>query len=155
MDVRAGHLIRIWIKQNATGGCLEYHTERTKQSIIYGNRSVSLPGVRSSYCQPSSVASYHGSVMPTVMTHVAENHTKEDQRKSLGITPNNEQASHCRRCCASQPTEVDRQASQQMHLSEYHNDTRSIAGIGSHREPVVLLNIVTGCFAISRHTGVI
>ena len=51
------------LKTNATGGCLAYHTENIKRTNMYGNRSLSSLDVRSFYCQPPSVASYHGSAV--------------------------------------------------------------------------------------------
>ena len=35
------------LKTNATWGCLAYHTEMIKRTILYGNRSTSSPGVGS------------------------------------------------------------------------------------------------------------
>ena len=42
-------------------------TESTKQTNMCGNRSTASPDVRSFYCQPSSITSYHGSDMSVVM----------------------------------------------------------------------------------------
>ena len=42
-------------------------TENIKQTNMYGNRSVFSPDVRSFYCQPSCVESYHGSAMSVVI----------------------------------------------------------------------------------------
>ena len=42
-------------KTNTTGGCMVYHTKNIKQTSMYGNRSVSLPDVRSFQCQRSKV----------------------------------------------------------------------------------------------------
>ena len=49
------------LETNATGECFTYHTENKKQTNMHDNRSISSPDVRSFYCQPSSVARYHGS----------------------------------------------------------------------------------------------
>ena len=55
------------LKTDTTGGCLAYHTESTKQPNMDGNRSISLPDVRSFYCQLSNITSYHFSAMSVVM----------------------------------------------------------------------------------------
>ena len=65
------------LKTNGTGECLAYYTESTKQTNMYGNKSVSSPDVRSFYCQPSSATSYRGSAMSVVMIHCRRSYYKE------------------------------------------------------------------------------
>ena len=107
---------------------MAYHTDSIKQTNMYGNGSISSPDVRSFYCPPPSVASYHGAVMSVVMIRcrreeqwvvvVAEKYLINHAR----TTPRNGQPCRCRHCCASRMTVVDGQSSQRRHLSEYLND---------------------------------
>ena len=53
------------LKENAAGECLVCHTESINKRT-YGNMSVSWPNIRSFYCHPVSVESYHGSAMSVV-----------------------------------------------------------------------------------------
>ena len=68
--MRAGRWLQIGrdeeskpLKTNATG-CLAYHTMNTKWTNMYVNSSIPSLDVRNFYyfCQPSSIASYHGSL---------------------------------------------------------------------------------------------
>ena len=103
---------------------------RIKQANMPSNRSRSPPDVRSVYCQPTCVASYHCSAMSIVMIRcqrscykeqwmagVAEEDTEIMEGQHQGIR--NGQASHC---CLSRMPEVDGQSSQQRHLLKYPND---------------------------------
>ena len=56
---------------------MAYNTKSIKQTNIYANRSISSPDVRSFYCQPSSVASFHGSAMLVVMIRCRISYYKE------------------------------------------------------------------------------
>ena len=55
---------------------LGYHTERIKQMNVWQQVDPS-PDVRSFYCQPSSIASYHGSAMSAVMIRCRSSYYKE------------------------------------------------------------------------------
>ena len=54
-----------------------WRIESMKQTNMYGYRSISSSDFLSFYCQASSVASYHGSVMSIVMIR-CRNHTTKN-----------------------------------------------------------------------------
>ena len=116
---------------HATEECVAYHTGSIKQMKMCGNRSTSSSDVRSFYCQLPSVTSCHCSAMSVIMICCRRWYYKEQRmvivtEKDLinhgRTTARNGKASRCHHCCAPQMTEVDRQSSQWMHLSEYLND---------------------------------
>ena len=81
--------------------------------LVYGNRSISSPDVWMAYCQPSRVASYHGSAMSTVTIACRKSYSKEQYMVVVTDRINRGraisecgQASYCRHYCASQPTEA-------------------------------------------------
>ena len=88
--------------------CLAYHIEGIKQTNMYGNRSISSPDVRSFYCQPSSITSYHGSAASIVVIRYQRSYyreqwmvviTEEGLINQGKTTSKNRQASRCRHCC--------------------------------------------------------
>ena len=127
--MRAERRLRTWrdeakpLKTNATGGCLAYHTEslneyvRQQVNILAGHHELLL----------STVASYHGLAMSAVTISCQKSYNREHgircRGRNQGKTKSkNGQTSHCRRCCASQTTEVDGWPLQRTHLSEYPNN---------------------------------
>ena len=110
----------------AIGVCLVYETENINRTNTYRSRSLSLLDIRNLYCQPLGVASYHDSAMSTVMTLCQESYYRkqwlvvvaEEDRVNHGKTLRNEQASHCRCCCASQTTDRDGLPLQRRRLSD-------------------------------------
>ena len=105
-------------------------TDSVQRTTTYGNRSISSSDIRNFFCQPSSVASYHGSAMSAVMIRCQRSyilHRTVDGSRRWGIS---------RKSCMSrtkkwtgQPlwpllrvADVDEQPSQRMRLSEYRND---------------------------------
>ena len=135
MDVRAWTLTAdVERRINAFGNkchrrmlAISYGKHTTKKYMC--DMSTSSPDVRSFNCQPSSVASYHGSAVcrmlrcrrsyyrEQLMAVVAD----EDLVNHEKTTSKNGQAGRCRHCCPSRMT--DGQSSQQIHLSLYPNDT--------------------------------
>ena len=138
MDVKAGRWRLIWrgkfrpLETDATEECLAYHTESISPTTMCGNGSTSSPDDRSSCCKPSSVASYHGSVMCVVIIRCRRSYYKEmstedvaeEDRANQGrITSGNGQASRFRYCSALQRIGTDGRPSRRRHLSGYPNDT--------------------------------
>ena len=144
MDVRAGRWWRIWEtnprfwKQMISMDAWHYHRENTKQTIIYGNRSIFLPDERRFYCQLSSVASYHGSSTSAITIRCQKPYykeqwivvlTEEDPVNRGRTTSGNGQASPCRHCCTLQTIAVNRWPSQRRHLLDYSQRCLGVMGI--------------------------
>ena len=88
----------------------------------------------------------------------AKNHTtwnsrwQSSQRKTVhygGTTTRNGQASHSRRCCASQTTEVDGRPLQWRHPLEYPNDASASRMLDSYNYPSSLCTYIL--FSVRTH----
>ena len=53
------------------------YRKKTKQTNVYGNRSISSPDVRNLYCQSSSVAGIHGSAISAVKKRCQKSYNRE------------------------------------------------------------------------------
>ena len=111
-------LMAVWrgesrpLATNATGECLAYQTESTKQANMYDSMLISSPDVRSFHCQHSSMTSCRGSAMSVVIICCQRSYYKEPWTAVGGVAgegPVNQgrttsmsgQARRCRCCCAS------------------------------------------------------
>ena len=68
------------IQDSENKGCRRMlHIRIENKTNQYGNRSIYSPDVRNCYCQPPSVASYHGSAM-SIVTIRCQNYTTGNSR---------------------------------------------------------------------------
>ena len=90
-----------------------------------GNRSVSSPNVRSFYCQPSTVANYHGSATSVVMNIRLQGTVDGSRRRGIHCKSWKENIKKWTGQSMSswlRMTEADGLSSQRMHPSEYPQD---------------------------------
>ena len=115
------------MKTNATWGCLVCDTDSIYQTNTYDNRSLSSLDTRNFYCQPPSIASYHGSAVSAITLRCQKSGNsrwfvaEEDSVNHGGTISRNGKACRCR-CCTSQMTEVCGRPLLQRGLLEYPND---------------------------------